>query len=105
MVTQHTLSERIQKKAVADAVNLLYDVASFEVSTAAPGISRGALPPLGVVSEDRPGERVAHLITHVVGQEVNSVTKLLVLVCQDVLLVRPILGSTGNILFLSSSLV
>jgi hypothetical protein len=84
------MSERIQKKAVADAVNLLYDVASFKVSTAAPGISRGVLPPLGVVSEDRPGERVAHLITLVVGQEVNSITEHLFLVCQDTLLSIPL---------------
>ena len=44
--TQRGMIELVQKKAVLDAVDVLYNVTFFKVSTAALGISRNVLLPL-----------------------------------------------------------
>lgn len=70
MFTQIDVSELVQKRAVPDVVNFVYNVGSGGVPTAALSICRNVLP---MMREDKSSIRVAYRIALAMGYEVNSV--------------------------------
>jgi hypothetical protein len=69
------VSELVEKQAVPDAVDILYNVAAGAVTSTALSISCNGLQ---IVSEDRLRVRVVYRITLAVGQKMYSVAILLV---------------------------
>jgi hypothetical protein len=64
------VSELVEKQAVPDAVDILYNVAAGAVTTTALSISCSVLQ---MVSEDRLRVRVAYRIALAVGQKIHGV--------------------------------
>jgi hypothetical protein len=64
------MSELIEKQAIPDVVDVLYNVAAGAVTTTALSISRNVLQ---IVSEDRLRVRVVYRIALAVGQKMHGV--------------------------------